>query len=104
MTFGNILQLFLAAAPGAVVSIAMAIWSRRQSARDKAHDEAEKRAEKSQVLQISLLIASASLSYAVAMAIKRGKPNGEVEEGIKNYEKAMEKFRQYERELVAKGD
>jgi hypothetical protein len=37
-------------------------------------------------------MANAKLAYAVAMAIKRGSPNGEVEEGIEAYTKAKEKY------------
>ena len=49
---------------------------------------------------ISLLVATAELSYAITMAIKRGSPNGEVEVAVKRYNKAMEKFREFEREQL----
>ena len=32
-----------------------------------------------------------------------GLPNGEIDEGISQYQKAMAKFREFEREQVAKG-
>jgi hypothetical protein len=34
------------------------------------------------------------------MAIKRGTPNGEVEEGIEAYENALEQYRKFEREQI----
>lgn len=99
----QISQMFWAVAPGVIVGIVMAVWNKRQKDRENRREEHERQADRGQVLQISLLVASASLSYAVAMAIKRGKPNGEVEEGIRQYNRAMERFREYEREQVAKG-
>lgn len=88
--------------PGIIVGIVLAVWNRAQKKRDE--EEAVREAErlKSERLRISLLLAAAKLSYAAAVAIKRGKPNGEVEEGIEQYEQAMAEFREYERELFAK--
>ena len=53
-------------------------------------------------MQLALLVATAKLSYAVAMAWKRGEPNGEVEDGIEQYREAMTAFKRFERKLVAK--
>ena len=57
---------------------------------------------KSELLRISLVLATAKLSYAVAMAIKRGKPNGEIEDGIAQYNKSLERFREFEREQLVR--
>lgn len=88
--------------PGIVVGIVMAVWNKRQKDRDEKADEKEEQRVKSELLRISLLVASAQLSYAVAMAVKRGKPNGEIEVGVKQYEKSMDEFRKFEREQIAK--
>lgn len=80
----------------------MAIWNRRQKARDERAEQKDKERVQSELLRISLLVASAQLSYAVAMAVKRGKPNGEIEIGVKQYEKSMDEFRKFEREQIAK--
>lgn len=88
--------------PGIVVGIVMAIWNRRQKARDERAEQKDKERVQSELLRISLLVASAQLSYAVAMAVKRGKPNGEIEIGVKQYEKSMDEFRKFEREQIAK--
>lgn len=103
MPMEQIAQMFWAVVPGVIVGIVMAVWNKRQKDRENRREEHERQADRGQVLQISLLVASASLSYAVAMAIKRGRPNGEVEEGIKQYNCAMERFREYEREQIVKG-
>ena len=57
---------------------------RRQDKKDEARIEYEK-------VQLETTNASAKLSYALAMAWKRGEPNGEVEAGIDAYNKAMQK-------------
>ena len=88
--------------PGIIVGIILAFWNRGQKKRDDENSEREAERKHSEELRISLLVASAQLSYAVAMAIKRGSPNGEIEEGIKEYNKAMEKFRKFEREQLIK--
>ena len=98
---GYVTQLVWAILPGLIVAIVMAVANRRQARKDQ-HDANKDRARmRSEELRISLLVATAQLSYAVAMAIKRGSPNGEVEEGIKQYNKAMSKFREFEREQMA---
>lgn len=81
----------------------MAIWNKRQKAGEQRQREREQNADKGEVLKLSLLVAAAQLSYAVAMAVKRGKPNGEIEVGVQQYNTAMEKFRNYEREMISKG-
>lgn len=76
-----------------------------QRAQKKRDEKAEKRAssrEKEMLVMIELELASAKLSYATAMAIKRGTPNGEVEEGLKQYNKALNEFKKFEREQIAK--
>lgn len=88
--------------PGIIVGIILAFWNRGQKKRDDKNSEMDAERQHSEELRISLLVASAQLSYAVAMAIKRGSPNGEIEEGIKEYNKAMEKFRKFEREQLIK--
>ncbi len=95
-------QALWAVSPGIVVGIVMAVWNRGQKKRDDREDQREDDRYRSEMLRISLLIATAKLSYAVAMAIKRGSPNGEVEEGIKQYESAMEEFRKFEQQQVAR--
>lgn len=96
-------QAFWAVAPSVLVGVILAVWNGRQKQRDQEQLRREQARVKSERLRISLLVSTARLSYAVAMAWKRGKPNGEVEVGVAAYDRAMEEFREYERELMAKG-
>lgn len=98
----DVMPIVLAAAPSFLTGFVLAVFSRRQKTRDAAKEEREENAELSAELQLSLLVAAAQLSYAVAMAVKRGHPNGEVEDGIECYREAMEKFREHERRQLAR--
>ncbi len=94
--------IIMALLPSLCVSIIMALYNRKQSKRDEAALEREEQRCESERVKLALLVATAKLSYAVAMAWKRGEPNGEVEDGIEQYREAMMEFKQFERKLVAK--
>lgn len=94
--------IIMALLPSLCVSIIMALYNRKQSKRDEAAREREAQRSESEGVQLALLVATAKLSYAVAMAWKRGEPNGEVEDGIEQYREAMTAFKRFERKLVAK--
>ena len=95
-------QLMWASAPGVLTGIVLAVFSARQRRRDKSQQEVERARERESLLNINLTFATAQLSYAVAMAVKRGSPNGEVEEGVRAYEKALAEYREFEREQVSR--
>ena len=99
---GTLAQALWAILPGIIVGIALAIWNRREKHRDERQKQREMERIESERLRISLLLATAQLSYAVAMAKKRGTPNGEIEVGVEQYNKAMNQFRAFEREQIAK--
>lgn len=65
---------------------------RAQKRRDKDMEEKAEARRREYLLMMELEMATAKLSYAVACAIKRGTPNGEVEDGIEAYEAASEKY------------
>lgn len=88
--------------PGLVVGVMMAYFNRHQSAHAKDRAELEERKVRADLLRTDLLMADSKLTYAVAMAIKRGTPNGEIEEGIAAYDAAMTKFREFEREQLVR--
>ena len=99
-----ILQLFWAVAPGVIVGVVMAFWNKRQK-RITDHEKTQTQDKfDTDLMRIDLEVASAQLAYAVAMAVKRGTPNGEMEEAIERYEIAMEKFRKFERMQVVKNN
>ena len=97
-----IAQLMPAIVSGVVVGVAMSYYNRKQEKQESIRKAEAEATYKGELLRIDLMVATAKLSYAVAMAMKRGYPNGEVEEGIKFYEKAMTAFREFEREQIAK--
>lgn len=99
---GVLTELLEGILPGLVVGVTMAFWNRRQKDRDKRATEQEQAAVRENTLRLSLLVAAAQLSYAVAMAYRRGRPNGEMEIGIGQYNRAMQAFREFEREQLAK--
>lgn len=95
-------QIIWAIAPGIIVGVFMAWWNRRQRQEDEEKGRRDEERIKIVTTQLSLAVASAQLAYAVAMAYKRGAPNGEMETAVATYEKAIEKFRKFEREQMAR--
>lgn len=88
----NLLSAFLTACPSIVTGV---IAYRINKKGDQRHEEAEKRHDErveAEKLQMEVQLATADLSYASAMALKRGKANGEVEAGIASYEKAKRDY------------
>lgn len=59
--------------------------------RDRKQAEKEQARVEYENVVLDVTNANAKLSYALAMAIKRGSPNGEVEAGISAYNDAMNK-------------
>ena len=75
--------------------IAAVIVYRVNKKADSRYNEAQKQHEervKAERLSMEMQLATADLSFATAMAIKRGKANGEVEAGIASYEKAKKDY------------
>lgn len=97
-----IIKLFWSSLPAVLSGIILAVFNSRQKKRDVKRDEKDDAKEDSEKLKISLLLATAQLSRAVAVAIKRGYPNGEIEEGLEQYNDTIKKFRDFEREQLAK--
>lgn len=68
---------------GAIVSGAV---NRRLTKAEQAAEEKRKAQEKETVLLLQGVKAAGALSYATAVAMKRGYANGEVEKGVQQYE------------------
>lgn len=94
-------QLIWALLPGIITGIVLAIFTYKYNKATQRQDEREKAQRKERKLNLDLTFASAQLAYACAMAIKRGKPNGEIEEAVESYEKALILYRDFEREQIA---
>lgn len=99
---GTILNLIWAIAPSVMVGIILSIWNKRQKKIEETNETNEAFKIDYESLKLDLMLASAQLSYALAMAKKRGTPNGEIEIAIAQYEKAMKAFREYERKQISK--
>ena len=76
-------QAAWAIAPAIIVGVFMAWWNRRQRQEDEEKGRRDEERIKIVTTQLSLAVASAQLAYAVAMAYKRGAPNGEMETALK---------------------
>ncbi|MBS6475187.1 MAG: hypothetical protein KH354_04300 [Clostridiales bacterium] len=98
----DILSYLIGLIPAIISGIAIFYIQRVQKKRDTMDDERTKTREKESYVTLELELATAKLAYASAMAIKRGKPNGEIEEGIAQYEKALNAFERFEREQLSK--
>ena len=93
--------LIIGIIPSLIVGIVLAWFNSQQKKREERANQREKNRLKTDKVRISLLVASAKLSYAVAMAMKRGYTNGEVEDGVEMYKKAITEFKEFERDLMA---
>ena len=67
------------------------ILKKKLDERDRKQAEKEQARVEYENVVLDVTNANAKLSYALAMAIKRGSPNGEVEVGIDAYKEAMNK-------------
>lgn len=72
-------------APSLIVAMVAFYWQRGQKRRDEKAAAAAAVHRKESRLIMDLQMATAKLAYANACAIKRGAPNGEIEEGIEAY-------------------
>ena len=100
----TLIQFIWAISPSIFVGVVMAYFNRAQKKRTDAQEKREHNKVEYETLQLDLLLATAQLSYATAMAIKRGTPNGEMEVAIEQYDRAITKFRKYERSRLAETD
>lgn len=94
-----LVRILWAVLPSIFCALVMLYFNRKIAKRDA---EIERRAElrkKESLLQLKMEFAIGKLSYAVAMAIKRGEPNGEVEEGVKAYNEAISEYNKFVNDL-----
>nr|DAO92563.1 MAG TPA: hypothetical protein [Caudoviricetes sp.] len=86
----------LISAASAIACALIAAWSNRRAKDDKAQRErvearAAQRAKEGR-LQLEMLHANSKLTVGVAMALKRGHCNGEVEAGLEAIKKADQAY------------
>lgn len=75
------------------VGIFLYLFSKSQDKREAANNECLAKRQTESLLALEMITASADLSYATAVAVKRGYANGEVEVGVEAYLKAKENYR-----------
>jgi len=86
----------------AIISAAITFYvQRRQKRRDEDMERHTAARKREAHLSLEMQMATAKLAYAVAMAMKRGKPNGEVEEGIEAYDAAKKNYIEFLNEQAA---
>lgn len=95
-------EFISAVLPSLFVGVVMYFWERRQRRFEREMAEKEENRARGELVKLDLTCATAALTYATAMAVKRGSANGELETAIANYETAMESFRKFEREQIVK--
>ena len=91
----SITALFWNALPAVLVGIVLYFFERTAKAREEEVDKRAEMRKKESLLALKMQFANGKLTYAVAMALKRGKANGEVEEGIKAYEEAKGDYNKF---------
>jgi hypothetical protein len=70
--------------------------------REQEREIREKVKEKEVYSRISLLFATAKLSYATAIAVRDGKTNGEMQDALKSYDEAKDKYNSFINEVHSK--
>lgn len=84
----------------AAATIICAIFAaQHKSLSEISEERAEQRAKEAR-LQLKMSAANNKLTIGVAMALKNGHANGEVEEGLKAVEAAQLEYRQFLEELA----
>ena len=97
MSLGDILDVL----PTIAVGLLMFYWQRKQTRRDAQMNDRAAARKRESLLSLQMMMAGNKLSYAVAMAVRRGKPNGEVEEAITAYKEARTAYTTFLNEQAA---
>lgn len=91
-TFTRILWAVL---PSIFCAVVMVFFNKSIAAREKKRDAQEEARKKEMLLLLKMTFANGKLGYAAAMALKRGTPNGEVEDAIESYEAAKKEYNEF---------
>lgn len=89
---GDLTAFLLGLIPSIITGMMMFYMQRAQKRRDTRAELRAIARKKESLLSLNLTMANAKMSYACAIAIKRGEPNGEVEEGINAYQSAKAEY------------
>ena len=86
------IKLFWAVLPSLIVAVILYKFNKDMKKREVEIEERAKLRKKESLLALKMQMANGKLAYANAMALKRGKPNGEVEEGVAAYEEVKKEY------------
>ncbi len=75
-----------------IVSMLIFYLQRIQKKRDENLKRQNQARQKENLLSLELNMANAHLSHAVAIAVKNGKANGEIQQAITAYDKAKKEY------------
>ena len=78
--------------PTVAIGIFMLYFERRMKKSDSISEERAAARKEECLLALDLQMSTAKMSYATAVALKRGYANGEVEEGIESFEGSKKKY------------
>ena len=92
----------ISAVLAALASIICAVIAKQTSVREKKSDLRAERRMKESLLSMRLAKANCDLTVGIAMALKHGKCNGEVEDGLKAVADAFEEYDEFHEKIVAK--
>ena len=98
---GEVTAFLLGLLPSVIASCAAYYLQRAQKRRDAHIEEREEARKRESLLNLDMTMAGAKLSYACAMALKRGEPNGEVEDAVEDYETAKTAYYRFLNEQAA---
>jgi len=76
-------------------------FQRQQRRRDERAARQAERRKRESLLSLEMMSASNQLGYALAMAVQRGRPNGEVETALAAYNEARAAYDHFKAELAA---
>ena len=81
--------------PSIFVAVILAYYNKKQSKKDKAIEDRADMRKKESLLLLKMMFANGKLAYATAMALKRGKANGEVEDAERSYKEAVSAYNNF---------
>lgn len=91
----ELIRFLWAVAPSIFVGVVMAYFNRKQSKKDKEIEDRAEARKKESLLLLKMQFAIGKLSYATAVAVRDGKTNGEMKEGIETYDNAVAEYNRF---------
>lgn len=81
--------------PSIFVGLVMAFYAKKQSKKDKEVEDRAEARKKESLLLLKMEFAVGKLAYATAIAVRDGKTNGEMADGIDSYNNAVSEYNRF---------